>query len=162
MDRQGRKSRIKWAPLHDAHESAGGHESEIGQREVSTQKGDQTNLAVQRVLLRLTKRPRSRPASRDLTVVHLCASFTGSRVRRQDGDCCPSPKFCPRVILTGYGFAICRQRRIALAHDGHDCTPDGCRCIGFQDLQERVFQSLCAAVVATGPTSSPSAPFTSD
>jgi 2-keto-4-pentenoate hydratase/2-oxohepta-3-ene-1,7-dioic acid hydratase in catechol pathway len=39
---------------------------------------------------------------------------------------CPSPKFCPPAILTGYGIAIRRQGAIALAHDGRVCTPGRC------------------------------------
>jgi uncharacterized protein len=30
---------------------------------------------------------------------------------------CPSPRFCPPVISTGYGIAIHTQSEIALAHD---------------------------------------------
>src|SRR6267142_4050706 len=32
-------------------------------------------------------------------------------------DTCPSPKFCPPMMSTGYGIAIHRQSAIALAHD---------------------------------------------
>jgi len=31
MDGQGRRTGVKWVPPQDARESAGGHESEIGQ-----------------------------------------------------------------------------------------------------------------------------------
>src|ERR1700686_1018754 len=39
---------------------------------------------------------------------------------------CPSPKFRPPVISTGYGIAIHRQSAIALAHDRHVCASGGC------------------------------------
>jgi hypothetical protein len=51
-DREDRKSRRKWAAPPDALESAGGHESEIGQREFSTERKGRINLAVQWALVR--------------------------------------------------------------------------------------------------------------